>query len=382
MHRIPTLPDMIRATRLTRQGRLTRSTAVLQDLLRGGVAADAANVAARVMGATPEANRAARFPTDASRAPSGDPRFLTAEFDSVAGHRRYKLYVPSRYRGESVPLVVMLHGCTQSPDDFAAGTRMNEFAEQHGFLVAYPAQPVSANAQKCWNWFRPGDQGRSRGEPALIAGITHEIMQHYAVDKARVYVAGLSAGGAAAAIMGAAYPDLYAAIGVHSGLACGVARDVASAFSAMRQGGAAPAVAPPGRVGLGPARIVPTIVFHADRDSTVHPANGDQVMAQAAGSAADDLRTAAEDGQVPGGHRYRRTVYTDPAGNPMLEQWIIHGGGHAWSGGDAHGSYTDPRGPDASQEMLRFFFAHRHPAARTSDDRSDGLGMRAPPPSC
>ena len=288
-------------------------------------------------------------------------RFLAGSFGSAAGSRGYKLYIPSTYRGEAVPLVVMLHGCTQSPDDFAAGTRMNALAEEHGCLIVYPGQSQAANAQKCWNWFSPGDQQRDQGEPALIAGITRKVMRDHAVDPRRVYVAGLSAGCAAAAIMAQACPDLYAAVGVHSGLACGAARDMPSAFAAMRQGASGLQQPGQGQAANGNRRIVPTIVFHADKDHTVNPRNGDQVIAQSA--AAGDLRTAVQRGQVPGGHAYTRTLHADAGGQPVLEQWLVHGGGHAWSGGSTAGSYTDARGPDASREMLRFFLEHPHATA-------------------
>lgn len=267
-------------------------------------------------------------------------------FANQEGIRRYKLYVPSGYKKQPLPLVVMLHGCTQSPDDFAAGTRMNHLAEERTFLVAYPAQAQSANVSKCWNWFSPADQQRDQGEPSLLAGITRQIMRDFRVQPRRVYIAGLSAGGAAAAIMGATYPDLYAAIGVHSGLACGAASDIPSAFAAMRQGSVARGS---GRAG----RPVPTIVFHGDRDTTVHPINGDQVISQS--KAAARLRNTVTTGEAPGGIRYTCTVQTDEKGQSIIEQWVLHGAGHAWSGGSTAGSYTEPRGPDASREMIRFF---------------------------
>jgi poly(hydroxyalkanoate) depolymerase family esterase len=292
-------------------------------------------------------------------------QFVTGLYSNRAGSRTYKLYVPSGYCGQALPLVVMLHGCTQSPDDFAAGTRMNALAEEHTCLVAYPAQAASANASKCWNWFNSGHQQRGRGEPSLIAGITRQVMRDYSVDARRVYVAGLSAGAAAAVIMGITYPDLYAAIGAHSGLACGAASDVPSAFAVMRQGEGAAAR----RSGSAPGdgeyrRIVPTIVFHGDQDKTVHPRNGDQIIAQARAKTTTDLQTRMQHGRVLGGHAYSRTLHADASGQAVLEQWVIHGAGHAWSGGSPAGSYTDPQGPDAAQEMLRFFLDHPHPRPR------------------
>jgi poly(hydroxyalkanoate) depolymerase family esterase len=285
--------------------------------------------------------------------------FLARTFSNQAGCRPYKLYVPSGYHGQSVPLIVMLHGCTQSPDDFAAGTRMNSAAEEHICLVAYPGQTSSANIQKCWNWFSAVDQQRDAGEPSLIAGITREVMRDYAIDSRRVYIAGLSAGGAAAAIMGDAYPDLYAAIGVHSGLACGAARDMPSAFAAMRGNGD-----PTPRNGhMEPAgskpRVVPAIVFHGDKDTTVNPRNADSVVAQSGQGAL--LRRRVEKGRVAGGLAYSRTLHADYSGEIVVEQWVIHGAGHAWSGGSPAGSYTLPQGPDATAEMVRFFVEHPLP---------------------
>src|ERR1700736_688520 len=230
-------------------------------------------------------------------------QFVTGFYSNRAGSRTYKLYIPSGYCGQALPLVVMLHGCTQSPDDFAAGTRMNALAEERTCLVAYPAQAASANASKCWNWFNPGHQQRGQGEPSLIAGITRQVMQDYSVDARRVYVAGLSAGAAAAVIMGITYPDLYAAIGAHSGLACGAANDLHSAFAVMRQGEAEAVRRSDGASDGGECRrIVPTIVFHGDQDKTLHPRNADQIIAQSRANMTVDLQTRGQPGRIPGGH--------------------------------------------------------------------------------
>jgi poly(hydroxyalkanoate) depolymerase family esterase len=291
-------------------------------------------------------------------------KFIKGSYTNQAGSRAYKLYIPRGYCGQALPLVIMLHGCTQNPDDFAAGTRMNVLAEKEGFFVVYPAQAPPANQSKCWNWFKTTDQHRGRGEPSIIAGITRQIVNTYHLNAQQVYVAGLSAGGAMAMIMGVCYPDLYAAIGVHSGLAYASAHDLPSAFAAMQHGetnarqwnSRSPAA------GIG-NRVVPTIVFHGDRDTTVHPRNGDHVLTQwmainTRSAPGTSLRVIANHGQVRDGHVYTRFIYHDAGGHVVMEKWLVHGAGHAWSGGSAHGSFTDPKGPDASREMVRFFNKH------------------------
>ncbi|MEH2506334.1 MULTISPECIES: extracellular catalytic domain type 1 short-chain-length polyhydroxyalkanoate depolymerase [unclassified Bradyrhizobium] len=392
--------DIIReATRLTRAGRLVEATALLQHMLRGERQADATfrtdaialpgdkqsivdakanrvhetgnSQLPRTISAQPRkfsalSNRTNNYPALRLRGatkrtplstrdvvPEG-ARFIKGSYSNPAGSRAYRLFIPSGYHGQPLPLIVMLHGCTQSPEDFAAGTRMNFIAEAQACFVVYPAQRSEANQAKCWNWFRATDQQRDTGEPSLIAGITRQIMREYSVDPKRVYVAGLSAGAAAAAIMGATYNDLYAAVGVHSGLACGAANDLPSALLAMRQGSGFDHQAV-----LTDGPTVPTIVFHGDRDSTVHPSNGDQVIKQSIKATSTERNVYR--GQVTGGHAYTRTVHSDGSGRHVFEHWRIHGAGHAWSGGSLVGSYTDPRGPDATREMLRFFLEHSLP---------------------
>lgn len=374
---------MIEATRLTQSGNLQAATAAIQAALTGGAAPAAAaapadqpdviDVQAREV--KPEKAQAARQVQEAQQAqapepslaaqsaaqpatsvPAVDPglidQFISASHtDASAGTREYKLYIPpAAADGKPLPLVVMLHGCTQSPDDFAAGTGMNEAARERGFYVLYPAQNQHANASRCWNWFKHNHQARGRGEPALLAGMTQAVMSQHAIDPLRVYVAGLSAGGAMAAILGDAYPDLFAAVGVHSGLASGAATDMASAFGAMQNGGAMMA-----RTTASP----PTIVFHGDQDTTVHPSNGENVVITTAGVLVPGSARARSDN----GREYTCHSYQNADGRVIAEHWVVHGAGHAWSGGRAPGSYTDAKGPDATQEMLRFFLQRTLPAA-------------------
>ncbi|MBC7939293.1 MAG: PHB depolymerase family esterase [Chitinophagaceae bacterium] len=348
---------------------------IRQALASGGLATAAAasathddviDVAARVVrpGAADIEPSDHRLPTARAETPG---TFTTCLFSNASGNRAYKLYVPATPSEAPRPMVVMLHGCTQSADDFAAGTQMNRLADEHGFLVVYPEQPAQANMSKCWNWFQPQDQLRDTGEPSLIAGIVRQVASRHGADLRGVFVAGLSAGAAMAVVLGETHPDLFAGIGVHSGLPYGSAHDIPSAMAAMKGGrsGMPGLQVTPDRAGLQSKRAVhavPTIVFHGDRDHTVQQTNAKRVVQQArdaysAEPGATALTTDTHRGTAPGGRSYSRTVYADSTGRAHIEDWTIHGAGHAWSGGDEVGSYTDRTGPDASGEMVRFFLS-------------------------
>ncbi|MFZ6758322.1 alpha/beta hydrolase family esterase [Undibacterium sp. Ji50W] len=285
-------------------------------------------------------------------------RFINGSYSNAHGKRGYKLYIPSSYTGQALPLIVMLHGCTQGPDDFATGTGMNLIAEQQQCIVVYPAQEQGANSSKCWNWFKAMDQKRDQGEPALIAGITREIMANYHIDQRRVFIAGMSAGGAMAAIMADVYPELYTAVGIHSGLPFGAASDLPSALAAMRGAASQSKASSSGAA-------IPIIIFHGDQDHTVNSKNADHIMTRYLDSNPSGMLSAQkESGYGKHGRRYTRTHYAenDSSGQAGIksahaEHWVIHGAGHAWSGGNSQGSYTDASGPDASTEMLRFFLS-------------------------
>lgn len=279
-------------------------------------------------------------------------RFIRALYtDSSGGTHRYKLFIPSGYNGQSLPLIVMLHGCTQDPDDFAVGTRMNAIAEEQHCFVAYPAQTPSANHSKCWNWFKALHQQRDQGEASLIAGITRDIIKKYSINERKVYIAGLSAGGAMALVMATVYPELYAATGVHSGLPYASAHDLPSAMAAMKNGTATGSSSKANQR----LKAIPIIVFHGNKDTTVHPRNGEHIMEQTVEGGAK--QAFVETGRVPNGHAYTRSMYYGDSGEVTAEHWLVHDAGHAWSGGNSRGTYTDVKGPNASKEMMRFFLS-------------------------
>lgn len=317
---------------------------------------DAAGAADAAYAAQPsDAQAPGSFERIAFSAPGGAPQ------------DHYWLYVPpgaASAAAQPMPLVLMLHGCTQNPQDFATGTAMNDLARTAHALVLYPAQAQQANPKGCWNWFRPEDQLRGAGEPATLVAMVRDVMRRHPVDERRVYVAGLSAGGAMAALLGREYPEVFAAVGVHSGLQPGAARNVMGALSAMKSGAKlSPAPVAPMHAGQA---LPALIVFHGDADRTVDARNAQQLVQAtlaARGHAPGETARAVQSGQSAAGQRYTRTLYGAADSQPgesstLVEQWMLHGAGHAWAGGDARGSHTDPRGVNASQEMLRFFLEH------------------------
>lgn len=288
-----------------------------------------------------------------------DDRFLSRVIETSDGPRSYKLYVPSRYdKSRPAPLLVVLHGCTQNPDDIARGTRFNELAEQSGMIVAYPEQPQKYNGLKCWNWFDPAHQTRGKGEPALIASIAERVMNDYSVDARRVFIAGLSAGGAMALTTAYAYPELFAAAGIHSGIAYAAVASVGDAMTAMRTGAPDPSALPAAVVrGMGSARHFPAIVFQGKADKSVNYVNSSQIVSQLAGSwKPSPLSKIGESSAENSGYHSTTRLYGN--GKAVIEEWVVDELGHAWSGGSKDGTYTDPKGPDASREMIRFFLQH------------------------
>jgi len=292
---------------------------------------------------------AAKRKTSSSRPPRPEPgSFLLDEFRCAQGSLTYKFYTPHGSARRRMPLVVMLHGCSQTAADFAAGTGMNRLADELGFLVLYPQQSKNANLARCWNWHNPAHQGRG-GEPAVIAALTRQAIILGRANPARVYIAGLSAGGAAAAIAGAAYSSIFAAVGVHSGVSHGDIRSISAAMSAMR-GDARP------RLTGKPRRPLPTIVFHGDQDRVVHPSNAGAFLHQLEQAHLGPLVARSVTGRSDNGRDFTRRIYRSKSGDLLLEDWTVHGSGHGWSGGQG-GSYTDPAGPDASRAMMDFFLS-------------------------
>jgi poly(hydroxyalkanoate) depolymerase family esterase len=371
-----TAADLSKATELTRAGRLVEATRAIQAALgfaRNPKAPEAAQTVsqrvhrdAELVDTVDVVDVPFRETTGLAPFVEGEPEraaerdslrrqessFTSSHFNFGADRYRYRVFVPARIAGtELLPVIVMLHGCKQNSDDFARGTGMNALAEREQVIVLYPEQLRKGNSMGCWNWFEPAHQRRDAGEPAMIALLARHVAAKHGGDPSRIYVAGLSAGAAMAAVLGELYPDVFAAVGAHSGLPPRAAGDVASAFGAMRRG-----VEP-----ASGSRAVPTIVFHGTHDKTVAPRNGDAIAEGqlAAWLAAGAQLTDSTQQMHAGGRTATRTTWTNASGDVTLEIWRVEGGPHAWSGGHAEGSFTDPVGPSASEAMLRFFLQQR-----------------------
>lgn len=287
-------------------------------------------------------------------APTTPSSFSAGSFDFAHNQYAYRLFIPTRVDASPLPLVVLLHGCKQDSEDFAKGTAMNTLAERGKFMVLYPEQLRKSNTMGCWNWFDPVHQTRDQGEPAMIAELASLMVERHNADPSKVYVAGLSAGAAMAALVGQLYPERFAAVGMHSGLAPGAARNVASAFSAMSRG--------PAPTAKTAAIGVPVILFQGTNDTTVAPGNADAIVQKElafwASAGTKLTKTVSSENAAGTARTATQSTWKDSAGKPWVTLWSVDMGPHAWSGGDASGSFTDPKGPSASEVMLRFFKLH------------------------
>lgn len=303
----------------------------------------------------------------------GEGRWVGGSASCAPGSRKYKLWIPASHDPQlASPLVVMLHGCRQKPGNLAEISGMNVVADKNNFLAVYPEQPLHANLLRCWNWFDPKHQSRGAGEPAVLAAVIEQVSSSYKVDGSRVYVAGISAGGAMAVILGATYPDLISAVGVVAGMEYGAAAGMSEGLAAMKHGGPDPeqqglAAFAAMRQGLSerPRHRMPVIIFQGDADPYVNTLNASQIMSQWArtnqclngheqdGCVLDNAQPAKA--TVPGGRNFEKYAYKDAGGRLLMEKWMVEGMGHAWPGSPVAADYADPKGPNASEEMWRFF---------------------------
>ena len=360
---------MKNATALTRDGRLNEATLAIQTALtRSASNAKMESGAYDLQTSTPSLFKQRH--EQPGRQPAGQTGFSSSEFTHAGLSIPYRLYIPSTHPARPMPLLVLLHGCTQDATDFATGTAMNDVADENGIAVLYPSQTASANVNKCWNWFEPAHQRRGAGEPAALSAMTRLVISEHALDPHRVFVAGMSAGGAMAVVLGEQYPELFAAVGVHSGLPSGVASNVMQALSAMKGGSDSAIRRRPRSFKKGVANSIsdrgqPTIVFHGARDQTVDAANAQAIVS-------DCLERASEVGEhitsecrqtVAGLHEvtvttHRGSTQRSNSQRVICEYWHLHAAGHRWSGGDPAGTHTDASGPNASAEMVRFFLSN------------------------
>ena len=301
-------------------------------------------------------------------------RFVDGVFTSEAGARRWRLWIPGAYDGRTrLPLVVLLHGCTQDPDDIARGTRVTELADKLNLLVLLPEQPETANPKKCWTWYDAAHQRRDAGEPSLIAGMTRQTLGDWAVDSQRVYITGISAGAAMASVMAIAYADVFAAAGLHSGIPYRAAANVMEGVAAMTRGASDPVqLATTAMADMGPrARAIPAIIVQGLADAVVKPVNAEHTRdmwltmnALVRRDAAPAVRPTAEQRSEAGGLGVITSCYPSRQVTTGCEVTtvFVEGLGHAWSGGSKAGTFTDERGPDATDVILKFLLTQRMPA--------------------